>query len=164
MMHVDCLYSWKLNERHYGDWQGKNKDEVLQEVGEETYWAIRRGHDTPPPPLSLVDIRHLLYDSNYKTMDESQLPRTESLKDTQHRAVNYYYEAIVPQLARQKTVLVSAHGHSLRALMAHLKHIKNKDVPHIKVPTGIPFCYEFDDALKLTGKQKLKKRTIEKTI
>jgi len=164
MMHVDCRYSWKLNERHYGDWQGKNKDEVLKDVGEKTYWAIRRGFDTPPPPLSMEDKRHPVYDSNYKALDENLLPGTESLKDTQHRAVNYFYEAIVPQLAQNKTVLVSAHGNSLRALMAHLEHVKNVDVPHIEVPTGTPFIYEFDNCLKIDGKSRIKPRMIEKTI
>ncbi|TLP81786.1 2,3-bisphosphoglycerate-dependent phosphoglycerate mutase [Maribacter sp. ACAM166] len=160
-MHVDTRYHWKLNERHYGDWQGKNKDEVLKEVGEKTYWGIRRGYATPPPPLTLEDKRHPLYDSNYKALDENLLPNTESLQITQLRAVNYFYDAIVPQLARNKTVLVSAHGNSLRALMAHLEQIKHTDLPNIEVPTGIPFMYEFDDTLKLLGKQKLKKRAVE---
>ena len=154
-MHVDCLYSWKLNERHYGDWQGKNKDQVLIEVGEETYWAIRRGFDTPPPTLSLEDKRHPQYDKNYKNLDPQILPSTESLKDTQVRVVNYFYTDILPQLANNKTVLVTAHGNSLRALIAYLEHITDSEVPHIDVPTGTPFIYEFDAMLNLIGHHKL---------
>ncbi len=154
-MHVDCLYSWKLNERHYGDWQGRNKGEVMMEVGEETYWTIRRGFDMPPPPLSLEDKRHPQYDSNYRDLETNQLPSTESLKDTQQRVVNYFYEAIVPQLAQNRTVLVTAHGNSLRALIARLENIPDKKVPHIDVPTGIPFLYEYDNSLNLMEHQKL---------
>lgn len=154
-MHVDCLYHWKLNERHYGDWQGLDKDEVLRDFGEENYWAIRRGFDVPPPPLSLEDKRHPQYDSNYKNLEAHLLPSTESLKDTQLRVVNYFYEAIVPQLSLDKTVLVTAHGNSLRALIANLGHIAENDVPHIDVPTGTPFLYEFDGMLNLMSHQKL---------
>ncbi len=154
-MHVDCLYHWKLNERHYGEWQGLDKDEVLRDFGEENYWAIRRGFDVPPPPLSLEDKRHPQYDSNYRNIEASLLPSTESLKETQQRVVNYFYEAIVPQLSLDKTVLVTAHGNSLRALIANLEHITDKDVPHIDVPTGTPFLYEFDAMLNLISHQKL---------
>lgn len=154
-MHVDCLYSWKLNERHYGDWQGKNKDEVMAAVGEEDYWTIRRGFDTPPPPLSLEDKRHSQYDSNYRNLEASLLPSTESLKDTQLRVINFFYTAIVQKLAENKTVLVTAHGNSLRALIARLENIPDNEVPHIDVPTGISFLYEYNKSFDLMGHQKL---------
>ncbi|HZJ21137.1 MAG TPA: 2,3-bisphosphoglycerate-dependent phosphoglycerate mutase, partial [Pricia sp.] len=94
-------------------------------------------------------------DSNYKNLEAHLLPSTESLKDTQLRVVNYFYEAIVPQLSLDKTVLVTAHGNSLRALIANLGHIAENDVPHIDVPTGTPFLYEFDGMLNLMSHQKL---------
>lgn len=154
-MHVDCIYSWKLNERHYGTWQGQNKDEILKLVGEEDYLAVRRGMLQAPPPLSLDDERHPQYDSNYKNIERNILPSTESLKDTQNRAVNYFYQAIIPELAQNKTVLVTAHGNSLRALMAKLENRSDAETPHIEVPTGTLFSYEFDTQLNLIAHQKL---------
>jgi len=156
-LHVDTHYHWKLNERHYGDWQGRNKNQVLKELGEKAYWAIRRGYETPPPELSLEDGRHAIYDSNYETMDEKLLPKSESLKDTQKRVVNYFYEAIAPELAKNKTLLVSAHGNSIRALVGMLKGIPPENMPQIKVETGIPIMYEFDSVLHLTADYVLSK-------
>jgi 2,3-bisphosphoglycerate-dependent phosphoglycerate mutase len=155
-MHVDCHYSWKLNERHYGDWQGKNKDQILQDVGEKKYWAIRRGYHDKPPTLTTEDKRHPMYDSNYKNIDPALLPGTESLQDTQKRVVNYFYAAIASHLVKGKTVLITAHGNSLRALKAHLEHIPNAEVPHIEVPTGSPYLYEFDDNLHVVSHHKVK--------
>lgn len=148
-MYVDCIYNWKLNERHYGSWQGKNKDEILKLVGEKKYLAIRRGMHQAPPPLSLDNKQHPQYDSNYKNIETSLLPSTESLKDTQNRVVNYFYKAIIPELAQDKTVLVTAHGNSIRALMAKLENRSDAETPYIEVPTGTLFLYEFDTQLNL---------------
>lgn len=120
-MSVDCIKSWKLNERHYGNWQGRNKGEIKKEVGEEIYFNVRRGYDAAAPALIADDSRHPKYESKYKNIDLSLLPVTESLKDTEKRTVQYYYEAIVPYLVRDKTVLLAAHGNSLRALIRHIE-------------------------------------------
>ena len=156
MMHVDCKYSWKLNERHYGDWQGKNKDDVLKEVGEDFFLSVRRGYDTPPPSLPAFDKRSPEYDSNYKALDSSILPLAESLKETSKRVINYFFEAIAPELAQGKTVLIAAHGNSLRALIEFLEHISTEDIAKLEVATGIPHLYEFDEKLNVIDHYKLK--------
>ena len=156
MMHVDCKYSWKLNERHYGDSQGKNKDDVLKEVGEDFFLSVRRGYDTPPPSLPAFDKRSPEYDSNYKALDSSILPLAESLKDTSKRVINYFFEAIAPELAQGKTVLIAAHGNSLRALIEFLEHISTEDIAKLEVATGIPHLYEFDAKLNVIDHYKLK--------
>jgi 2,3-bisphosphoglycerate-dependent phosphoglycerate mutase len=149
MMHVDCIHSWKLNERHYGTWQGHNKDKILADVGQDLFLKIRRGYDTPPPALSKNDKRHPKFDPKYKKIDSSLLPLSESLKDTEKRTVNYFYEVIVPQLMQNKTVLISAHGNSLRALKEHIENIPTKNIMELNVPTGIPHIYEFDNEMNL---------------
>lgn len=156
MMHVDTRYSWKLNERHYGDWQGKNKDEVLKEVGEEFFSSVRRGYETPPPSLTIYDKRNPEFDSNYKDLETSVLPLSESLKDTSKRVINYFFEAIAPELAKGHTVLISAHGNSLRALIGHLEHISYDAIAKVEVTTGIPHLYEFDDKLNVIEHYQLK--------
>tara|TARA_R110002167_G_scaffold222295_1_gene427217 strand:+ start:1985 stop:2674 length:690 start_codon:yes stop_codon:yes gene_type:complete len=148
-MHIDCLHSWKLNERHYGTWQGRNKVEVMNEVGEDNYWKIRRGYDNPPPVLNYDDLRHPRFDLKYHKIDPTLLPVGESLKDTRKRAVECFYESIAPQLVQDKTILVTAHGNSLRALMAHIQNIDANEIPKITVPTGVPYIFEFDDNLNL---------------
>jgi len=152
MMHIDCLYSWRLNERNYGAWQGRNKDEVKKEVGEDVFWKIRRGYDTPPPVLTIDDKRHPRFDAKYKHINPDYLPESESLKDTRKRAVEYFFECIAPQLVQDKTVLVTAHGNSIRALMAQIDNITATEISKIEVPTGVPYVYEFDDNLNLENK------------
>ncbi len=152
MMHIDCLYSWRLNERHYGAWQGLNKDEVKKEVGEDLYWKIRRGYETPPPTLALDDKRHPKFDDKYKHINPDYLPLSESLKDTRKRVVEYFFECIAPQLVQNKTVLVTAHGNSIRALMSQIDDIPATEISEIEVPTGVPYVYDFDDNLNLQNK------------
>ncbi|WP_299781318.1 2,3-bisphosphoglycerate-dependent phosphoglycerate mutase [uncultured Formosa sp.] len=156
LMHTDCHYSWKLNERHYGDWQGKNKDEVLKDVGEDLFLKVRRGYDTPPPSLNPEDKRNPKFDADYKLINPSLLPLGESLKDTSKRVINYFFEAIAPELAKGKTVLVSAHGNSLRALIEYIEHIAIEDIDKVEVKTGVPHLYEFDDKLNVTNHYQLK--------
>lgn len=155
MMHIDCIKNWKLNERHYGEWQGRNKDEVKIEVGEESFWQIRRGYETPPPLITMEDKRHPKFDMKYSGLAPSNLPRGESLQETQKRVVQYFFEAIVPQLSMGKTVLVSAHGNSLRALMGQIANINTKDLSKIEVHTGVPNIYEFDDNMNLIKRYQL---------
>jgi len=148
-MPVDCIHGWKLNERHYGDWQGKNKAEVKRNMDDSTFEAIHRGYDTKPPPLDHDDPRNARFEPKYKRIDASLLPATESLEDTEKRVVNYYYEAIVPQLMQQQTVLLACHGNTLRALREHIEKISENRIGDIEVPTGIPYLYEFDGELNL---------------
>ena len=149
MMNVDCLKCWKLNERHYGTWQGRNKDEVRKEVGEDLFWKIRRGYDTPPPSITAEDKRNLKFDKKYKKLNAALLPLSESLENTQKRVVQYFFESIVPEVVKNKTVLVSAHGNSLRALMGQIKNIPSTALSKVEVLTGIPNIYEFDVNLHL---------------
>jgi 2,3-bisphosphoglycerate-dependent phosphoglycerate mutase len=149
LMYIDCINDWRLNERHYGAWQGRNKDEVRLEVGEEIFLNIRRGYDAPPPKLSADDPRHPGFEAKYKKVDPRLLPDCESLKDTRKRAVEYYFECIVPHLVQGKTVLVTAHGNSLRALMAEIQNISAGEIVKIEVPTGVPYRFAFDDNLNL---------------
>ena len=141
--------SWRLNERHYGALQGKNKKETLDEYGEEQFMLWRRSFDVPPPPLD--------DDSEFSQAREPQyadlgadLPRTECLKDVIVRFLPYWESAIVPDLRAGQTVLVAAHGNSLRALVKHLDGISDEDIAGLNIPTGMPLVYELDESLKPT--------------
>jgi len=153
---IDCLKSWQLNERHYGAWQQRNKEEVKEEVGEERFVAIRRGYDTPPPPLPDGDPRLPRNDPKYRALDPSLLPRSESLKETRRRTLNYFVRDIAPRLAEGRTVLVSAHGNSLRALLMAIEGVTPEEIVGIEIPTGQPICYEFDETLQYLSKRVLK--------
>lgn len=150
--HIDCIRSWKLNERHYGAWQQRNKAEVKKEVGEKMFLAIRRGYDTPPPLLDIKDQRAPINDLKYKNISDCKLPLGESLKDTRSRTLNYYYEKIVPHLMMGKTVLVSVHGNSLRALVMAIKNLTPLEIIKVEIPTGKPIVYQFDESLQMIGK------------
>jgi 2,3-bisphosphoglycerate-dependent phosphoglycerate mutase len=151
--HIDAIRHWKLNERHYGAWQQRNKAEVEAEVGKEAFVAVRRGYATPPPPLSEDDPRHPKNDPKYAALDPAQLPRGESLEMTARRALNYYHEAIVPHLAREERVLVSAHGNSLRALVMGIEKLSAQEVVKLEIPTGVPILYRFDRRMQLMDKR-----------
>jgi 2,3-bisphosphoglycerate-dependent phosphoglycerate mutase len=140
--------SWRLNERHYGALQGKNKAQVRDEFGEEQFMLWRRSYDTPPPPLADDDEFSQVHDPRYADLLET-VPRTECLKDVVGRMLPYWYDAIVPDLRRSGVVLVVAHGNSLRALIKHLDKLSDEAVVSLNVPTGIPLRYELDDATLL---------------
>lgn len=159
MMQIDCIKSWKLNERNYGAWQGRNKEDVRKEVGEEIFWAIRRGYETPPPALSIADERHPKFDPKYAKIPITDLPEGESLANTKQRAVQYFFEAIVPELVNNKTVLVSAHGNSIRALMGQIENISATDISTLEVQTGVPHIYEFDATMHLENHYRLKQKS-----
>ena len=154
-MHVDFIKSWKLNERNYGAWQGRNKDEVKREVGEDLFLKVRRGFDTPPPSLQLTDERHPKFDHLYDTVNSSYLPAAESLEQTEVRVVEYFFEVIIPELVKGKTVLVTAHGNSIRGLMAHIENIASTAIPNVTVQTGMVSIYEFDSNMILKKKYNL---------
>jgi 2,3-bisphosphoglycerate-dependent phosphoglycerate mutase len=142
--------SWRLNERHYGALQGKNRVQVREEFGEEQFMRWRRSYDTPPPPLP-DDVPGEAGDPRYAGL--GTVPRTESLRDVVQRLLPYWHDAIIPDLSRYPVVLVVAHGNSLRALKKHLDGLSDEEVVSVNVPTGIPLCYELDDATMRPARQ-----------
>ena len=150
--HIDSIKSWKLNERNYGAWQQRDKDAVEKEVGTEEFLAVRRGFSTPPPPLNAADERAPKLDKKYQNIDTNLLPLSESLEDTKKRVMPYFFEEIVPQILDKKTVLVSAHGNSLRALVMHLDNISEDAIGELEIATGVLIVYEFDDAMQVVKK------------
>lgn len=139
--------SWRLNERHYGALQGKDKAQTLAEFGEEKFMEWRRSFDVPPPPLADDAEYSQVHDERYANID-GEIPRTESLKLVIDRMLPYWESDIVPSLALDQTVLVTAHGNSLRALVKHLDGISDADIAELNIPTGIPLVYELDDTFK----------------
>ena len=137
--------SWRLNERHYGALQGKDKAQTLAEFGEEQFMTWRRSFDVPPPPLDDDSEFSQAHDRRYANID-GELPRTESLKLVIDRMLPYWHSDITKDLAAGKTVLVTAHGNSLRALVKHLDNISDDAIAELNIPTGIPLVYELDDA------------------
>ena len=150
--HIDMLKSYKLNERHYGDWQGRDKDEVQKEYGEEKFLAVRRGYDVAPPPLHVNDKRCVSNDIRYANIDKKLLPLHESLKETKKRVLEYYKEQIILQLQKEKTVLISAHGNSLRALVMELEQMTPKEIVRFEIPTGEIMVYDFDSEMNIIEK------------
>ena len=138
--------SWRLNERHYGALQGKNKAEIREEYGEEQFMTWRRSYDTPPPALDDSSEWSQAGDPRYAGV--ANLPRTECLKDVLERFLPYWDEQIVPDLKAGKTVLVAAHGNSLRALVKYLDGISDEDIAGLNIPTGQPLVYELDDEFR----------------
>jgi len=139
---------WRLNERHYGALQGLNKAETAAKHGEAQTKIWRRSYDIPPPPLTPDDPRHPSRDPRYRDLKPSELPLTESLKDTVARFLPYWHEAIAPTIKSGKRVLIAAHGNSLRALVKYLDDIDEQTIVELNIPTGIPLVYELDDDLK----------------
>ncbi|MEX3611088.1 phosphoglyceromutase [Rothia sp. LK2588] len=140
--------NWRLNERHYGALQGKDKAATLQEFGEEQFMTWRRSYDVPPPPLDDDNEFSQANDPRYADLDNA--PRTECLKDVLERMLPYWNESIKPDLEAGKTVLVAAHGNSLRALVKELDGISDEDIAGLNIPTGIPLYYELDENFKPT--------------
>jgi 2,3-bisphosphoglycerate-dependent phosphoglycerate mutase len=134
--------SWRLNERHYGALQGKDKKQTLAEFGEEQFMLWRRSFDTPPPPIELGSEWDQTGDPRYAGVD---VPRTECLKDVIERFMPYWDGPIKEDLRAGETVLVTAHGNSLRGLVKHLDQISDEDIAGLNIPTGMPLVYELDD-------------------
>jgi len=137
--------SWRLNERHYGALQGKNKAQTRGEFGDEQFMLWRRSYDVPPPPIADDDPLSQSADPRYAALPPELVPRAECLKDVVARMLPYWYDAIVGDLAAGKVVLVAAHGNSLRALVKHLDGIGDEAIAALNLPTGIPLVYELDD-------------------
>ena len=143
--------SWRLNEKHYGNLQGLNKSETAQKYGDEQVLVWRRSYDVAPLPLEENDPRNPRLDIRYRNVDDKDLPRTESLKDTVERILPYWHEVIFPTLNSADQLLVAAHGNSLRGIIKYLKNISNEDIVHLNLPTAVPYVFEFDDNLHLTA-------------
>lgn len=150
--------AWELNERHYGGLQGKNKDEAAREFGEEQVHVWRRSYDVRPPPSKLVEADG--DDAAAKSSEDPdgryaqygiKVPQTECLKDVLERAWPYWLSDIVPDLKRGKTVLVAAHGNSLRAIIKGLEGISDEDIPRLELPTGVPILYELNEDMKVVS-------------
>jgi 2,3-bisphosphoglycerate-dependent phosphoglycerate mutase len=139
--------TWRLNERHYGALQGKNKKQTLDEFGEEQFMTWRRSYDTPPPPIDVDGEWSQHGDPRYADLGE-EMPRTECLKDVVQRMLPYWDGEVVPDLRAGRTVLLAAHGNSLRALVKQLDDISDEDIPGLNIPTGIPLVYELDEQMR----------------
>ncbi|ASU82177.1 phosphoglyceromutase [Nocardiopsis gilva YIM 90087] len=137
--------SWRLNERHYGALQGKDKAQTREEYGDEQFMVWRRSYDTPPPPIADNDPYSQVGERRYAELPTELMPRTECLADVVDRMLPYWYDQIVPDLAAGRTVLVAAHGNSLRALVKHLDGIDDATIAGLNIPTGIPLVYELND-------------------
>ena len=136
---------WRLNERHYGDLQGLNKAETAERFGADQVQLWRRSYDVRPPPMDRADDRNVRHDPRYAAVPPELVPDTECLADVVDRMLPYWYDAIVPDLADGKVVLVSAHGNSLRALVKHLDGLSDADIVELNIPTGEAFIYELGD-------------------
>jgi 2,3-bisphosphoglycerate-dependent phosphoglycerate mutase len=142
---------WRLNERHYGALQGKNKSETTAAFGEEQVRAWRRSYDVPPPVLDASDPSHPAHDPRYRALAPGAAPASECLADVVRRVVPYWEDAIVPDLHRFGGVLVVAHGNSIRAAVKYLRDISDEEIVGLEVPTGIPWRFRFDDRMRLLG-------------
>jgi 2,3-bisphosphoglycerate-dependent phosphoglycerate mutase len=140
--------SWRLNERHYGALQGLNKAETAAQHGEAQVKIWRRSYDIPPPKLTPDDPRHPSHDRRYADLLPSELPLTESLKDTVARFLPYWHSQIAPDIRGGKKVLIAAHGNSLRALVKYLDSVPEEEIVELNIPTGVPLVYLLNDELK----------------
>ncbi|PTE74522.1 2,3-diphosphoglycerate-dependent phosphoglycerate mutase [Staphylococcus equorum] len=149
---IPIIKSWRLNERHYGGLQGLNKNDAREEFGEDQVHIWRRSYDTPPPKQNEEQRNSYLNDRKYELLDRRVMPESESLKDTLVRVIPYWNDQISQQLLDDKTVLVSAHGNSLRALIKYLEDISDEAIVNYEIKTGAPLIYELTDDLKVIYK------------
>lgn len=155
---VPVRRSWRLNERHYGTLQGLDKKQTTEKYGKDQVFEWRRSYDTPPPALGLDDERHPRFDPRYADLPPDVLPASECLADVVARMLPYWYDGIVPDLRAGRTVLIVAHGNSLRALIKHLDGISDADIAELNLPTGVPIRYELDDDMVPTKDMPLTER------
>jgi 2,3-bisphosphoglycerate-dependent phosphoglycerate mutase len=148
LMWLPVHKSWRLNERHYGALQGLNKAETAAKHGDDQVKIWRRSYDIQPPALTPDDPRYPGQDPRYGDLKRSQVPMTESLKDTVARFLPYWHETIAPAIRNDHRVLIAAHGNSLRALVKYLDNVSEADIVELNIPTGIPLVYELDEDLR----------------
>ena len=146
---IPVMKSWRLNERHYGALQGLDKAETTARHGEAQVKIWRRSYDVPPPAMDVKDPGHPANDARYAKLDARSMPGTESLATTLDRVLPYWHDQIAPQLKAGQTVLVTAHGNSLRALYKYLNKVSESDILELNIPTGIPIRFELDAALNV---------------
>jgi 2,3-bisphosphoglycerate-dependent phosphoglycerate mutase len=144
---IDVKRDWRLNERHYGALQGKDKAQTLAEYGADQFQVWRRSFDVPPPPIDDADEFSQAHDERYAALGD-KIPKTECLKDVLVRMMPLWNDEISQDLAAGKTVLVTAHGNSLRALVKHLDGVSDDDIAELNIPTGIPLVYRLDANFK----------------
>lgn len=151
-MCIPMIPAWQLNERHYGALQGLNKAETAAKYGDEQVQLWRRSFDTPPPPLPLTDPTHPTRDTKYRNIPSNTLPSCESLKDTIARAIPYWEKEIVSKIKEGKSIILSAHGNSIRAIAKHVEGISDDDIMKLDIPYSIPLVYEFEDNMQFIKK------------
>ncbi len=159
-MYIPVTKSWRLNERHYGALTGLNKAETAQKYGDEQVHIWRRSYATPPPALSLDDERHPRFDPRYKDLQPSELPAAESLKTTLERVLPYWESTIAPTLRQSESVLIAAHGNSIRALIKHIEQLSDDEIMKVEIATGDPLVYELDDELRLQKRYYLREQQL----
>jgi 2,3-bisphosphoglycerate-dependent phosphoglycerate mutase len=145
---IPVVKHWRLNERHYGALQGLNKAETAAKFGDEQVLVWRRSYDVPPPAMQADDPGLPHRDPRYAHLLPEELPTTECLKDTVARVVPYWQMEIAPRVRAGQSVLVAAHGNSLRALVKHLDHVSDAQIVGLNIPTAVPLVYELDDDLR----------------
>ena len=148
LMWIPVYRSWRLNERHYGALQGLNKAETAAQHGDDQVKIWRRSYDIPPPALTPDDPRHPSRDRRYSELSPTELPLTESLKDTVARFLPCWHETVAPQIRSGRKVLITAHGNSLRALVKYLDNVPDEEIVELNIPTGIPLVYLLNDDLQ----------------
>ena len=151
-INIPVIYTWKLNERHYGALQGLNKDEMKKKYGEEMVKMWRRSYNVKPPLLNKTDERYPGNDLKYKELNENELPLGESLEDTLKRTVEYFDSHVKKVLLQNKDIIIVAHGNSLRALVKYLEDISDEDIVKLEIPTGKPYVYELNENLEILNK------------
>ena len=154
-MWVPVTRHWRLNERHYGALTGLDKAETKATYGPEKFMAWRRSYATPPPPMEPGDPYDVRGDPRYAALPPEVVPATECLADVVARMLPYWEDAVAPDVLAGHTVLVAAHGNSLRALIKHLDAISDEEIVGVEIPTGVPIVYDLDDRLGVAGKRSL---------
>lgn len=149
---LPVIKSWRINERHYGALQGLNKAKTAEKYGEDQVLIWRRSFDVMPPALEVTDERNPATQEAYRYEDPTELPLTESLKETIARAMPYFEEEIKPQMLDGKRVLIAAHGNSIRALVKSFENLSEEEIMKVNIPTGVPLVYEFDQAFNVVDK------------
>ncbi len=148
LMWIPVYRDWRLNERHYGALQGLNKAETVNKFGAAQVKLWRRSYDIRPPALKIDDPRHPRLDARYRELSPNEIPDTECLKDTLERSLPCWLDHIMPAARSGKSVLIVAHGNSLRALVKYLDSVSDADIVEMNIPTGIPLVYELDENMK----------------
>ena len=144
-LYIPIIKDFHLNERHYGAIQGLNKRETAKKYGKKLVYEWRRSYSTPPPKLNFDDIRNPANNEQYKYINKSELPLTESLEDTVKRVVPYFYKEIIPEIKKGKKILVVAHGNSIRGLIKYFDKLTDEEIVDMDIPNAVPLVYEFNE-------------------